>query len=73
MVQKHLLKSDQVKAMLPEGVDLSQVHEVMQSNLTKIIVPLLKNPESFSHEDVQMIVSSEPIQKLLTSDKVKEM
>ena len=73
LVQKHLLQSDQLKAMLPEGVDFSKVREVLNSELTKIIVPLLKDPKSFSQEDAEMIISSEPVKKLMTSDKVKEM
>ena len=73
LVQKHLLQSDQLKAMLPEGVDFSKVREVLNSELTKIIVPLLKDPKSFSQEDAEMIISSEPVKKLITSDKVKEM
>ena len=68
-----MLHSDAVKGMLPEGFNMAQVTEVLQSNLTKIIFPLLKDPKSFSGDDMKMILNSEPVQNLIHSDEVQNL
>ena len=70
---QEFLDSDELKRMLPEGIDISQVKDILQSNITKIVLPLLKDPMSFSHEDAVMIISSEPVQKFIRSDEIQNL
>ena len=57
-----LLKSNIVADHLPKNVDLSTVAKLMNSDVAKVIIPLLKDPKSFDSDDAKMLLNSKPMQ-----------
>ena len=68
-----LLKSNIVADHLPKNVNLSTVAKLMNSDVAKVIIPLLKDPKSFDSDDAKMLLNSKPMQMFFNSDQMNSM
>ena len=63
---------DQAQDYMPEGMDTKKAAEIFSSPQVQALLPLLKNPEDFSTEDMKNLLSNKDIKKALM-DKVQEI